>query len=303
MTAKPAQQATYPIRAVSKLTGVSIDTLRAWERRYRAVIPSRDDRGRLYSEADVARLRLLHQAVRAGHSIGRAAALSDGEWRRLQRAAVASAPVTVASVDADLQSALARFDSGAVDRELARLAALMPPADLVRDRLLPALRDVGDQWNRQPGGIAREHLMSAAVRHLLGSFLRLHARPEAAVHMQFATPSGDHHEIGTLGAAMLAASRGLGVSYLGADLPAIQILDAVRAAGNVSVLVLGVTLPSRHLARELRTIIRGLPSGVELWVGGAAVAPHHQLISARGLVLPGFDAYLEQLSRLASRVG
>ena len=53
----------YPIRAVSKLTGISVDTLRAWERRYAVVDPERDERGRLYSDADVERLRLLRQAV------------------------------------------------------------------------------------------------------------------------------------------------------------------------------------------------------------------------------------------------
>ena len=49
----------YPIRAVSRLTGIGIDTLRAWERRHDAVTPVRDERGRMYSDADVARLRLL----------------------------------------------------------------------------------------------------------------------------------------------------------------------------------------------------------------------------------------------------
>ena len=116
------------------------------------------------------------------------------------------------------------------------------------------------------------------------------------------TPSGDHHEIGTLGAAMLAASRGLGVSYLGPDLPAVQILEAARASGNVSVLVLGVTLPTRLLARELRTIVRDLPKEIEFWVGGAGAERHRPLISPRGLVLPHFDAYLEQIGRLASGV-
>jgi len=52
--------ARYPIRAVSKLTGIGIDTLRAWERRHSAVTPIRDDRGRLYTEADIARLRLAN---------------------------------------------------------------------------------------------------------------------------------------------------------------------------------------------------------------------------------------------------
>jgi len=35
----------YPIRAVSKLTGLSVDTLRAWERRYRAIVPRRNTLG------------------------------------------------------------------------------------------------------------------------------------------------------------------------------------------------------------------------------------------------------------------
>ena len=299
MKAARGREAAYPIRAVSKLTGLSIDTLRAWERRYAAVTPSRDHRGRLYSEADVARLRLLNQAVASGHSIGRIAALDESRLRRLTEAAVPPAPAAPAA--ADFSAALARFDSVSVDRELARLAAVLPPSDLVRNVVLPTLRDVGAQWNRRGGGIAREHVMSAAMAHLLGSFLRVHARPEAAVRLLFATPSGDRHEIGILGAAMLAASQGLGVSYLGPDLPASEILEAVRAAGDVSVLVLGATLPTRLLARELRTIVRDLPGAVELWAGGSGAEHHRRLLSERGLVLGDFDAYLEQLARLGSR--
>ena len=81
MSAPPAGPARYPIRAVSRLTGIGIDTLRAWERRYAAVTPPRDDRGRMYTEADVARLRLLNGAVEQGHSIGRLAGLSNDQLR------------------------------------------------------------------------------------------------------------------------------------------------------------------------------------------------------------------------------
>ena len=81
----------FPIRAVSRLTGIGIDTLRAWERRYRAVTPVRDDRGRMYTDADVARLRLLSGAVEQGHSIGRLAGLSNDELRDLCGAAGAVA--------------------------------------------------------------------------------------------------------------------------------------------------------------------------------------------------------------------
>jgi DNA-binding transcriptional MerR regulator len=138
MKAAEGREARYPIRAVSKLTGVGIDTLRAWERRYHAVTPTRDERGRLYSESDIVRLRLLNQAVASGHTIGRVAQLPDGELRRLTSAWAAERPMPVASTRVDFSTALARFDSVAVERELATLAAVLPPSELVRDVVLPA---------------------------------------------------------------------------------------------------------------------------------------------------------------------
>jgi hypothetical protein len=88
----------------------------------------------------------------------------------------------------------------------------------------------------------------------------------------FATPSGERHEIATLGAAMLAASAGLGVSYLGADLPAREIVDSVEPAG-AQVLVLGLTTAAADKAREreLKTIVRELPRASSY--GPADVAP------------------------------
>ena len=77
----------YPIRAVARMTGLSVDTLRAWERRYEAVVPTRDDRGRIYSDADVDRLRQLAVLVDRGHAIGAVANLPAGELQRLMGSA------------------------------------------------------------------------------------------------------------------------------------------------------------------------------------------------------------------------
>jgi DNA-binding transcriptional MerR regulator len=297
-TSEPA--AHYPIRAVSKLTGIAIDTLRAWERRYGAVTPARDDRGRLYSDADVARLRLLNQAVTSGHSVGRIATLSDAELRRLAAPPAAPAESTRTALDASsFRSALGRLDSFAVDREFSRLAALLPPIDLVREVLLPSLRDVGDNWHKAAGNIAQEHLISSTAHHLLGSFLRLHSKVGAAARLLFATPSNERHELGLLCAAMLAAANGLGVSYVGADLPAREIVEAVRLT-DAHVLVLGLTLTESgsHTERELRAIVRGLPARTELWAGGQGAGRHAALLSGRGLVLNDFDEYLFQTDRI-----
>jgi hypothetical protein len=126
----------------------------------------------------------------------------------------------------------------------------------------------------------------------------------------FATPSGERHEIGTLGAAMLAASSGLGVTYLGPDLPARDIVECVKPAG-AQVLVLGITMTSagkrperelRTIERALQTTVRDLPKHVELWAGGRGAAHYTALISPRGLVLRDYNAYQQELARIGGRV-
>ena len=301
--------ARYPIRAVSKLTGIGIDTLRAWERRYGAVTPTRDDRGRMYTEADVARLRLLNGAVEQGHSIGRLAGLSNDQLRDLcAPAGAASQAATVQTGRAPLETAglltaLREYDGVGVDHELSRLAAVLRPIDLLQDVLMPVLTKVGDDWHSGRTRIAHEHLMSSTMRNLLGAFLRLYLRREASVRLLFATPSGERHEIATLGAAMLAASAGLGVSYLGADLPAREIVESAEPAG-AQVLVLGLTTAAADKAREkeLKTIVRELPKGVELWAGGRGAERHASIIRPRGLILTDYTSYQQALVRIGGRV-
>jgi methanogenic corrinoid protein MtbC1 len=168
---------------------------------------------------------------------------------------------------------------------------------------MPVLAQVGDEWHRDPTRIAHEHLISSTMRNILGSFLRLYARPDSSTRLLFATLAGERHEIGTLGAAMLAASSGLGVAYLGPDLPASEIVGSVNASG-AQVLVLGLTTTSsaKTRERELRTIVHDLPKHVELWAGGRAAERHTAIISPRGLVLNDYNAYQQELARIGGRV-
>jgi DNA-binding transcriptional MerR regulator len=308
MSGRASSVARYPIRAVSKLTGIAIDTLRAWERRHAAVAPVRDERGRTYTEADVARLRLLHAAVTRGHGIGRVAALSDEQLHTLATAVEPDAPTPIdparrTSFDtAPLIAALRSLDTASVDHELARLAAVLRPMELL-DTLVPVLAQVGDDWYHRRGSIAQEHVMSSAVRTMLGLFLRLYSRANAPTRLLFATPAGERHELGSLGAAMLAASSGLGVAYVGPDLPASEIVDSARHAG-ARVLVLGLTVVPSGKADEhkLRTIVRDLPQEIELWAGGRGAERSASIIAPRGIVLRDFQAYQQELVRIGGLV-
>jgi DNA-binding transcriptional MerR regulator/methylmalonyl-CoA mutase cobalamin-binding subunit len=310
---KGALPARYPIRSVSKLTGIQIDTLRAWERRYGAVTPLRDGRGRMYTDADVERLRLLRGALRRGHSIGRLASLGDAELRNLSVDTDASAKVPETPVDgagtlpeidtSALDVALRTLDAVGLDQEISRLAGVLRPLDLLQSALMPLLVRVGDDWHRGRVSIAQEHLISAFVRSVLGSFLRLYARPDPPARLVFATLAGDRHEIGTLGAAILAAYSGLGVTYLGADVPARDIVQSVTFA-DAQVAVLGVTPnPKRGvIERNLRTVVRQLVPDVELWVGGRDAERYESIITPRGMVFHDYAVYQQELIRIGGRV-
>jgi DNA-binding transcriptional MerR regulator/methylmalonyl-CoA mutase cobalamin-binding subunit len=299
--------ALYPINVAARLTGVGIDTLRAWERRHHAVTPTRDARGRMYTAADLERIRLLREAVANGHPIGRIARLDDPALRGL---ADAAPPTVEKTADAEdwpiavqaIVDALARFDLPALDALLRRAAALSRPPVLLGEVIVPALRAAGEEWRAGRLGMAHERLLSSLIRDVLGSLMRLHARSEVADRLIFATPAGERHEFGALGAALMAASGGLGAVYLGPDLPAADLVD-VAAAIDADVVALGVTgsdgsRPS--LAREVATIARSLSRDVELWLGGAA-ATDLAAVHPRAHVIRDYRMLGRELERLGAR--
>ncbi len=82
--ARTPQQGNLSIGTVAKLTGISVHTLRAWEKRYQVVDVLRSDTGRrLYSTEDVHRLRLLRKLTQAGHSIGNVASLENQQLEQM----------------------------------------------------------------------------------------------------------------------------------------------------------------------------------------------------------------------------
>ncbi len=90
--AKLDQTHTYRIGAVARLTGISVDRLRAWERRYGVVETRRTEAlGRIYTRSDVERLSMIKQLVDLGNPISSVATLSDDQLReRLQKDAQSS---------------------------------------------------------------------------------------------------------------------------------------------------------------------------------------------------------------------
>jgi MerR family transcriptional regulator, light-induced transcriptional regulator len=271
----------HPIGVAAERTGLSLDVLRVWERRYGAVAPARAAGGqRLYSDADLERLRLLRLATLAGRGIGQVASLGSEELAELvredetarRRNGTAEPVVAPAPAEDDIQRALVftrALDGLALEGLLRRSVAVSGVGVFLDSLAEPLLRRIEEERDAGRLTTAQERLATLTLRRLLdGAMLSLGVSNEAS-HLLVATPAGERRELEALLVAVAAAVEGWRVTYLGPDLSADEIAGA--AAGTAAQAVgVSVSHPARRgsLIEELRRLRAALPARVPLLVGG-----------------------------------
>ncbi|KTG16961.1 MULTISPECIES: MerR family transcriptional regulator [unclassified Guyparkeria] len=158
-------QALLPIRSVSQITGVNPITLRAWERRYDLIRPTRTPAGhRLYSQQDIRTIQRIQELAESGMGFAQIALVLDQESQKPAPEARREPPPEPASTTAPPRSLLDRVIRAAMDLDPAELRAAeatalmwLTPEDYLRDVLIEALaqleartawpdRDLGLVW-------------------------------------------------------------------------------------------------------------------------------------------------------------
>ncbi|GGZ68251.1 MerR family transcriptional regulator [Lysobacter xinjiangensis] len=288
----------YPIKAAADLTGLSPETLRAWERRHAAIRPVRDPQGRrLYDAATIERLGRLHRLTGRGHPIRDLAALDDDALERLLDDGRQAAYGGVETLPGRMLDAIADYRVDEFDRDLSVAIATLPMPVLMARVVMPLLREVGLRWSDGRLAIAQERLVSSLLRMRLLAVLNPPPR-ERRARVLFATLPGERHELGLLGAALQAHEAGLPVLYLGTELPAAEIAR-VATRLDCAGIALGSVDPeqARATLAELRELDAALPPGLPVWIGGA-----NARYLAEALGLPRVQAVLDPdaLARFAA---
>lgn len=259
---------TYPVRVVARMTGMKPELIRAWESRYGAVRPGRTTGGsRRYSDSDLGRLRLLREAVEAGHRIGRIARLSSAELRQLlpDQSTTTSDPID------RILEALTRLDAVEARRLLAEQVQSLGPVDFARSLVLPLLVEVGERWKQGELGIPTEHLATDVIRSMLLPMVESVRERSGGPRIILATPSGESHDVGTLVAAVIAVHAGAEAIYLGADVP-VEDLARTAVESRASAVAIGVVTLSTEAATEMLVALRSLlPEKLPIWIGGAGI--------------------------------
>ncbi|MBB1472204.1 MerR family transcriptional regulator [Luteimonas sp. MC1782] len=260
----------FPVKAAAELSGLTPETLRAWERRHAAVVPHRDDKGRrLYDSAMVERLARLHRLTDRGHPIRDLAALADDALDRLLEEGRHTAYGGVEALPERMLDAIAEYQVDVFDRDLAVAITTLPLPVLMARVVTPLLREVGVRWADGRLAIAQERLVSSLLRARLLSVLNQQARGSRP-RVLFATLPGERHELGLIGAALHAYEAGAPVLYLGTELPARELARVAERLGAAAVAISSVDpAQARSALQDLQLLHEVLPPGVAVCVGGA----------------------------------
>ena len=220
---------SYRIHRVSKITGLSKDVIRIWERRYGILRPERGaNRYRIYTDEDVALLRFLKAEMDKGTAIGELATL--GREELLSR--MTSRPPGISVEDNpydrllnELTGSLDPFKPMEFERRLNGSVAVIPFEEALFGILLPLQVRVGDLWHRSLVDVSIEHYVTRQVQQKLFAAMNQIRISESGPCLVIGCPPGEYHELAAQAAAYLARARGCSVSFLGANVPVDSLVD------------------------------------------------------------------------------
>lgn len=280
MSAKPIDPTPLSIGMLSAATGVPVDTLRTWERRYGFPAPVARTEGshRRYAADTVEVIRLVLRALELGYRASAVVGLGADALRQLIQqapgAGVAQEPARDEHVRIDRWLALTeRFEADALSREFQRGLAEMPVLEFLERCMGPFFVSIGEAWSEGRLRVSHEHFASEAAREFMsGHWRRLGERPPdpGQPTLVLATPPHERHVLGLHMAAWVVALAGAQVAFLGADTPMNEVAFAVERHGATGVaLSVASGYDADHLERELRALARRLPEHVRVAVGGS----------------------------------
>lgn len=280
-------QGLFPIGTVSSMTGVNSVTLRAWERRYGLIVPTRTESGhRMYSEEDIERIKLILQLIDEGIAISRVKEALEiaredeqtredttNHWGRYQD---------------EMLRGVNNFDEGLLDSVYNEAMSLYPVDVVTKQLLLPLLSKLGQRWMHVSTGVAEEHFFSVFMRNKLGARFHHQNRKIHGPRLIAACLPGEQHEFGLMLFTLAAHARGYHIVLLGADMPIEQLAEVVHRSNSDGIVLSGsVKTDPVKLHEHLKALVND--SNVPVWVGGKTSEDFKQEIASAGANTLGSD--------------
>ena len=281
---------TYRINQVSKMTGLSKEGLRVWEKRYRLVSPQRSpNRYRLYSEEDVKLLQYLVREIEMGQSIGELASLGKDEiLARMNNDVALDTETDHHETDPflkELETFLMPLDQLGFEQRLREIMALMPFEEIFKRVLVPLQIRVGELWFDEKVSISVEHYVTTQVKQKLFAVMNLMGTQKGP-RVVIACPPWELHEIGAQMVAYHCSKIGCQTTLLGANLPLEDLIHFCTNSIPESVLF---SFTSSFGESNVRTFLANVSKHLlplcPIIVGGQGINHHRKLFEDKKFIV------------------
>lgn len=278
MTETTRDTAGLSIGALSQATGVPVETLRTWERRYGYPSPERSPNGhRLYPTTTVRRVELIVDAIQRGNRAAQVVPLSVNELESLIGIDRRREPRQENRWDKPLDEALvhwletvADLDERAFDRTLRDEWNRLGGQRFLVERAAPFIVAVGHEWAAGRFTVLHEHFASERLRDFLTSQWRPLSDTADGPPVFCTTLPREAHGLGLHFAATVVALAGCRIQYFGLNTPIDAVAAGVEQAPPAAIIVsVSATTDGVEAEKYLEELRSTVPSGIEIVLGGS----------------------------------
>jgi len=245
----------YSISDLEQLSGIHVDTIRIWERRYKALDPMRTEGNtRFYHDGHLRRLLNIVGLNQSGMKISQVCSLSDQEIDQLLKKemdyTISLNPQFEYYISQLLKFGLA-YNGLQFDQLISRCIAELGMTLTYKEIIYPLMVRLGLMWRRDHICPAQEHFLSNLIRQKI--FVAIN---EVKVNLQSTTswllflPEDEDHDIGLLFAHYILKLAGQQVIFLGGRVPQESVIDAMSHNASAHLLLFMVRsrpLPDANL--------------------------------------------------------
>lgn len=301
----------FNLKVILKETGLTADTLRAWERRYGLPVPERTAGGhRLYSQRDIETVKWLMKRQTEGLSISRAVDLwkeqtASGTDPLADSVSTGASSLTVLSTDTTLPTmrtqwiqACMEYNETRAEQTLNQAFAMFPVEAVCIEVLQKGMAALGMLWYQNQASIQQEHFASALAMRRLDTLLSATPAPTQNKTVLVGCSQEEWHSFTALLLSLFLRRRGLNIIYLGANVPTEQFAETVKDARADMVILIAQQLISAATLKQ--TALSLSAKKIPVAFGGRIFTIHEEIIkNIPGYYLgPDLEGAVEETERL-----
>jgi len=264
---------SFTISQLQRYSGISVHSIRAWEKRYQALSPQRTEGNtRFYDGNQLRRLLNIASLVNSPYKISELCSFPDAKLHELilQSFEHSDWPQDELFVS-QMVSAAMNFDHALFEKVFSGALKHYGMETAYLRVIYPVLRRVGVMWSADSIAPAQEHFISNLVRIKLDSSIESLPVPrQSAPHWLLFLPENEFHEIGLQLAHYLIRQSGHRCTYMGSNLPPSSLQSAVNTVKPdylLTFLVAGLDQQSDEI--YIQELVKTFPS-FPLFISAAA---------------------------------